>query len=91
MTDKCNTPSGSAVAEKPAYLRFSDKEIDGFLRFLLEGGADKRCSNVYRIIEQQRDDIREARRLLRHFLEKHKAMSSGQQRLEINTVLQVLS
>lgn len=38
--------------------RFTPDEIEGFLRFILEGGADKRCSNVYRIITQLRDDLR---------------------------------
>ena len=38
--------------------RFTPEEIEGFLTFLLEGGADKRCSNVYLIITQLRDDLR---------------------------------
>lgn len=50
--------------DKEPYLRFTPAEIDGFLTFILEGGADKRCSNVYRIIEQQRDDLQEALRML---------------------------
>lgn len=37
--------------------RFTPEEIDGFLTFLLEGGADKSCSNVYLIITQLRDDL----------------------------------
>lgn len=37
--------------------RFTPEEIEGFLTFLTEGGADKRCSNVYLIITQLRDDL----------------------------------
>ena len=37
--------------------RFTPEEIEDFLTFLLEGGADKRCSNVYLIITQLRGDL----------------------------------
>ena len=37
--------------------RFTPEEIEGFLTFLLEGGADKSCSNVYLISTQLRDDL----------------------------------
>lgn len=42
----------SAQHPFPGGPKFTDEEINGFLTFLLEGGADKRCSNVYRIITQ---------------------------------------
>jgi hypothetical protein len=78
-------------ATKATYLRFKDEEIEGFLRFLLEGGADKQCSNVYRIIEQQQGDILEARRLIRFLMESHRRLSPSQMHVELHTILQVLS
>lgn len=42
--------------------RFTPEEIEGFLTFLLEGGADKRCSNIYLIITQLRDALEELQR-----------------------------
>lgn len=41
--------------------RFTPEEIEGFLTFLLEGGADKRYSDVYLIITQLREDLAECR------------------------------
>lgn len=42
----------SAQHPFPGGPKFTDEEINGFLTFLKESGADPRVSNVYRIITQ---------------------------------------
>jgi hypothetical protein len=49
--------------EKANKRDFNDEEITGFLRFLLEGGADAECSNTFLMIDQlkrERDYWRKA-------------------------------
>jgi len=48
---------GSKTTVEKSHHKFTPEEIEGFLTFLLEGGADKQCSNVYLIIAQLRDDL----------------------------------
>ncbi len=44
--------------------QFTPEEIEGFLTFLLESGANKRCSNVYQTITQLQDNLNSANTIL---------------------------
>ncbi len=55
-TPTTNHPGSETSVKRPP-IRFTPEEINNFLTFLLEGGADKSCSNVYLIITQLRDDL----------------------------------